>query len=179
MFWHALQLGMSNNLELVFYLLYIVFLRIMVVNNSIMNMEISMIPWLPNTHQLKLLMLRWCSCSGCSREHIAVVLASEGCQSVMNGCLQPIGKWITQDSKWKSIDAPLTLILRTRQRAWRLSFSHSRPPMSDKWRSTPNRNINYPRCEAKNSWCSVDAHSQDAAGSMSLWVFPVKAANMC
>jgi len=37
--------------------------------------------------------------------------------------------------------------------------------------STTNWNINYPRCDAKQCWGSIDAHSQDVAGSMSLEFF--------
>jgi len=36
--------------------------------------------------------------------------------------------------------------------------------------SKTNRNINYPGCEAKNCWRCIDAHSGDAAGSMSLFL---------
>jgi len=44
--------------------------------------------------------------------------------------------------------------------------------------SATNRNINYPRSEAKNGWRSIDADSQDAAASMSLLFLSVKAANI-
>ena len=44
--------------------------------------------------------------------------------------------------------------------------------------STTNRNIDYTRCEATNSWRSIDAHSEDAAGSILLSFFPVKAVNI-
>jgi len=37
--------------------------------------------------------------------------------------------------------------------------------------SATNRNIKYPKFEAKNHSRSVDAHFQDAAGSMSLLLF--------
>ena len=214
MFLHALQLAISINLESVFYLWYIVYLSVTAVNNSIMNAEISAMPCLPSMQQPKLLMLHWHSFSVCGREHVAVVFASEGCQCWINGCLQPIRKKITQDSKLKFVDAlltiilrmrqgacrcsfpskgyqylmnaslqpigtqithnarlkfihsPLTLILRMRQGACRGSFSQWRLSISDKRMSTTNRNMNFPRCEAENCWRSVDAYSQDAAGSM-------------
>jgi len=44
--------------------------------------------------------------------------------------------------------------------------------------STTNRKINYPRCEANYHGHSVGTHSQDAAGSMSLALLPLKAANI-
>jgi len=46
---------------------------------------------LPNMQRQKLLTLCWCSFSGCGREHVAVVFPTNGCQYLMNGCLQPIG----------------------------------------------------------------------------------------
>ena len=44
--------------------------------------------------------------------------------------------------------------------------------------SPTNRNINCPRFEAYNCWCSVHAHSQDAARSVLLLFFLVKTANI-
>jgi len=166
MYSHPLQLAILMNLELVFYLSYIVFLPITAVKNSVKNPEISAMPRLPHMHQVNLLTLRWRSFSRCSGEHVAVVLASKGCQYVINGCLQPIRKEITQDSKLTIVDTPLTLILRIRQQASWCSVSPHKQTISDKWRSTTNRNINSPRCEANNDWRSIDTHSQDVAWSM-------------
>jgi len=39
------------------------------------------------------------------------------------------------------------------------------------------RHLDYPWCETLNPWCSVDAHLQDGAGSVSLSPLPLKAAN--
>jgi len=39
------------------------------------------------------------------------------------------------------------------------------------------RHIDHPWCETLHCWCSVDAHFQDGAGSMSLLVLPIKHAN--
>jgi len=39
------------------------------------------------------------------------------------------------------------------------------------------RHLDYPWCKTKNCWCSIDAHFQDGAGSMSLLFLPLKAAN--
>jgi len=39
------------------------------------------------------------------------------------------------------------------------------------------RHLDYPRCETLNCWCSVDAHFQDGAGSLSLLLLPIKEAN--
>ena len=92
MFLHALQLVISINFELVFYLWYLEFLPITAVNNSVMNKEICALPWLPNMQHLILFRLYWHTFSGSCREHVAVVFASQGCQWLLNGCLQPIGK---------------------------------------------------------------------------------------
>lgn len=57
MFLYALKLAIWINLELVFYISYIVFLPIMVFNNSVMNEKISVMPSFPNIQQLMLLTL--------------------------------------------------------------------------------------------------------------------------
>jgi len=57
---HALQLSIPINLESVFYISSIVFLPIRAVNNSVMNVKICAMPWLPNMQQLKLLTLHSC-----------------------------------------------------------------------------------------------------------------------
>jgi len=152
MFLHAMQLAISINLGSVFYLWYIVFLSITAVNNYIMKAEISEMHWLPNMQQLTLLTLSSHPFSGCSRGHVTVVFASKGCQYLINECLQPMEKKITQDSKMKIVDALLALIPRMRQRACPCSFSQSRLALSDKWISATNRNMNYLRCEAENRW---------------------------
>ena len=108
---HALKFTISINLESVFYQCYTVFLPLREVNNSVMSVQIRTMPWFPNVEELKLLMLCWRSLSGCSREHFTVDFASKGCQYLMNGCLELIGAWITQDAKLKIVDALLTLIL--------------------------------------------------------------------
>ena len=181
MIWHALQLAISINLELVFCLWWIWFLPIWAVNNSILNMKISSMGWLPNMQQLKQLTLRWRSFPGCGREHVAVVFASSGCQYLINGCLQPIETQITQDAKLKIIDAPLTIILRMRQWACRCSYSQYRQSTSDKWMSATNWNINHPRCEAKNHWRSTDAHSQNRAVTvlLFLWLYKLPIHRLC
>jgi len=87
----ALQLAISIIFEPVFYLWYIICLRIMAVDDSVMNAKISAMLWFPNMQQVKLLTLCRRPFSGCGREHVAVVFASQGCQYLINGCLQPFG----------------------------------------------------------------------------------------
>jgi len=114
MHWHAEQLAIWSNLVSVFYHWYMVFLSFTVVKNSAMNTEISVMPWLPNMKQPKLLTLCWRCFSGCGCEHFAVVFLRKVSQCLWNECLQPIGKLITQDSKIQIFDAALMLILRMR-----------------------------------------------------------------
>jgi len=44
-------------------------------------------------------------------ERVAAVFAPKDCQYLFNGCLQPIGRKITQDPKVKIVDTLLVLIL--------------------------------------------------------------------
>jgi len=59
--------------------------------------------------------------------HVAVDVASKGCQYLMNGCLQPIGTYITYNAKLDLIDDVLTLIPRMRQRACVTATRDPRP----------------------------------------------------
>jgi hypothetical protein len=45
-------------------------------------------------------------------KHVAVVFPSQGCQSLINGCLQPIGMYIAQDVKLNIVDPRGTLMIR-------------------------------------------------------------------
>jgi hypothetical protein len=51
-------------------------------------------------------------------------------------------------AKPKTVEALLRLIFRMQQGACRCCFCPSRLPISHKWMSTTNQNINYPRCKA-------------------------------
>jgi len=95
-----------------FYHSYILFLPFKVGNYCIMSAEIRAMPWLPNTQDLQLLKLCWCSFSECSREHVTDVFGNKVCEYLINGCLQPIGTKITQDAKVQLTYALLGLILR-------------------------------------------------------------------
>jgi len=52
-----------------------------------------------------------------------------------------------------------------------------RLPTPPQWRSVIKHHLDYPRCETKNRWHSVDAHFHDGAGSISLPLLPIKGAN--
>ena len=45
------------------------------------------------------------------REHVAVVVASKGCEYLINGCLQSIGTYLIPDAKLIIVNALWTLIL--------------------------------------------------------------------
>jgi len=138
---------------------------------------ICAMPRLRNMQDLQLLMFHWRWFSGCSREHGAVVIAVKGCQYLINGCLQPIGTWITQDVKLKFVDAPLTLILRrgrspchclcclSRQLICRLCITATRSLVNDSTYKTTN------------CWRSIVAHSQNGVVTVLLSFLPIKAAN--
>ena len=51
-------------------------------------------------------------------------------------------------------------------------------PISHKWISATNQKINYPRCKAKNSSHSTDAHSQNVALTVLLSLLPINTANI-
>ena len=65
----------------------------------------------------------------------------------------------------------MTPIFRMGQGLSRDCFCPSRRPIPHLWMFAINRQLDYPRCKTKNHWCSVDAHFQDRAGSVSLLFF--------
>jgi hypothetical protein len=93
-------------------LMYMVFLLSKAVNNTVMRVKIRAMSWLQNMQVLTLLTLLWRLFSGYCMEHFALIFASKGCQYRINGCLQPVGTWLTQDAKLKIFDPLLTLMLR-------------------------------------------------------------------
>jgi len=46
------------------------------------------------------------------------------------------------------------------------------------WMLVIKRQSYYWRCKTKNCWCSIDTHSHNRAGRVSLSVFPIKEANV-
>jgi len=60
------------------------------------------------------------------------------------------------------------LILRMRQKACCNCFCPQRRSTSHYAYLQTNCKLDYPRCMTKYRWCSIDAHFQDGAGSMSL-----------
>jgi len=93
-------------------------------------------------------------------------------------CDDPCDALITKYARPKTVDAPLTLIFRIRHVACCWCFCIQRLPISHKWISATNRNINYPRGKAKYRWRSIEAHSKNGAITMLLSLSPITAANM-
>jgi hypothetical protein len=149
----------------------------MAVNNSDMNAKISTMAWLPYMQQIKLLTLRWRSFSGCGREHFAVVFASKGCQYLINGCMQPIGTYITQDVKVKIGHTLLTLIVRMGRWLWCCLFCQYKLPIYRLYLTVTKALSNYRTYITTNRWRYVDAHYQNAAMTVLLSLEPIKAAN--
>jgi len=50
-------------------------------------------------------------------------------------------------------------------------------PISHQWMSGTNQNLDYPRCNAKVHWGSIDAHSQHGTGAVLLSVSSTNIAN--
>jgi len=61
--------------------------------------------------------------------------------------------------------------------AFHFHFCLLRQPILCLWLCATYRPTDYPRYMTKNCWHSVDAHFHNGAGSVSLSVFPIKAAN--
>ena len=56
-------------------------------------------------------------------------------------------------------------------------FQMKRQPRHRQWIITILRHLDYPRSNTKNHWQSIDAHFQDGAGSVSVWLLTWQAAN--
>jgi len=75
------------------------------------------------------------------------------------------------------VEAPLTHIFMIGQGACHCLFSLYRQPILRLYITKNKSLFNYLTYKIKNHWCSNDAHFQDWAGSISLSLWPLKAAN--
>jgi len=155
-----------------------VFLPRKAVNNTVMHRKIRAMPWLRNMQVLKLFTHHWRSFSGCRREHVADVFACKGCQYLINGYPQPIGTWLTPDSKLKIVDAPLTLMLWMGR--WPCCYYSCRwtRPIGPLRITTTKSLVNYRTYKTTNRWRSVDADAKNGAVTVFLSLLPIQAANM-
>jgi len=71
----------------------------------------------------------------------------------------------------------LTLIFGMWQRVCHCQFCLQMQPIPHLWMLAPNCNSDYPWCETKNFWCSVDTNFQNIIQSSSLIFRIIKAAN--
>jgi len=149
----------------------------MPVKNSVKNVKIRAMPWLPNMQQLKLLSLCWRSFSGFDREHVTVVFPSQGCKYQLNGCVQPIGTEIIQDAKLTIVDALLILILRMgRWPCWPFFCLSMLPIYWLHIRATKSL-CKYRTYKTTNHWLSIEAQSQIGAVTLLPSLLLTKSAN--
>jgi len=132
---------------------------------------------LPKMHSRKSLTLRWSSFSERGSDCVIYSFAKKGCQYACYGWFRPRHHSITVLTRLKIVDTPLTLIVKMRQGAWYYYFWFGRQPILSLWMATTNWHLGYPRCTAKNRWCSLEAHFQNGAVIVSLTLLPRKAAS--
>ena len=145
--------------------------------NSVMCAKIGAMPWLWIMQNLQLLTLRWCSFSVSSREHVAVVFDPRGCQYLLNGCLQPIGTYMTQDTWLPIVDTPSTIIFRVGRWACCCLLCQYMLPIRHLCITVTTSLFNDHTYKNTNCWLSVDAHSQNAMVTVLLSLLPPKATN--
>jgi len=111
--------------------------------------------------------ISWCCQGGCCR--------NDYCLSMWKGFELLIykGLWssatpITKDGRPKIVDAQLTLVSDMAHRVSRFLFRLKRQPMPHLKMSATNCHSDYPRFKSKNCWRAIDAHFQQAAGSVFL-----------
>jgi len=75
------------------------------------------------------------------------------------------------------VDATVIAIVKMGHGGYRNLFYQSMRPIISLWLSGTYRRSDYTGWMNKNRWHSVDAHSQDQVGSMSLEFLQIKAAN--
>jgi len=155
----------------------VAFLPIKGANAFIINDSNQVSNSLPDLQGRILLTLSWHSFSEWGRECVAFCLTYKCGLYLINECLQPIASQTNHDVRTKIVDTPSTLISRMGWGVFYFLFWLSMQPIPHLWMSTSNRHSEYPRCNIKNLWCSVDSHSQDGARSVSLYLLIIMAAN--
>ena len=125
----------------------------------------------------KLLMLRWWSFSRSGRERVTVSSAFIGSQFYAYAYQWTNHFSFTWLTRQKIVDAPLTLIFRMGQCRSNFLFWIEIRPIPHLWSSASNRHQVYPWCKSKNHWHANDYHVQDGAGSVSLLLLVINAAD--
>jgi hypothetical protein len=85
--------------------------------------------------------------------------------------------WIIQDATPKIVDALLTLIFRLGMGPCHFLFCPSRLPVCWLWIPASKWHSNGLTYKIKNHWRSVDAHFQNVAVTVSIFLLPIKAAH--
>jgi hypothetical protein len=132
---------------------------------------------LSKIHDQESLTLHWHSFSWWGREHFTVSFAYRGNQYNVYDYMQPVTPQIIQDTWPRIIEALWMLILVMGQGAFNFLFCLSRQPILSLWLYATCCYTDCPRYMTKNRWRSVDAHFHDGAGSVSLFLLPIEAAN--
>jgi len=109
-----------------------------------------------------------CDYPGGCRGNIPSVSASKGCQVIFYECLWSGATQITEDARPKIVDPPLTLIFKMGLGGYCNLFCQYRQQILCFWLSATYCLSDYPGCNTKICWHSVDAHIQDGVGSVLL-----------
>jgi hypothetical protein len=89
---------------------------------------------------------------------------------------QPYRALINLNARPKSVDAPLTLIFMIGHRAYCFLFVWEWRPILSVCIKTAKSLINYLAYKRNYCWSSVDTHFQNRAGSVTIFLLPIKAA---
>jgi len=138
---------------------------------------IRMMPWLPNMQDPKLLTVQWRLFCQCGTVYVMHCVGWKGRHYFIYDLLPQSDSGISQDAIAKIYDAAMTLIFRMGLGAHCYCFCPYGQPTSDLWRFATNHELGYPRNKTNNRYCSIDAHFQDGAGSMSRMCLPFNVAS--
>jgi len=105
-------------------------------------------------------------CPGGCRRNIPCSSAYIGCLLLVYGCLWSSITHSTEDARAQIVDAPSTIIFKMGQGVYPYHFCIFRRPIIPIWLTASCWPSDYPGCKTKNLWHYVDAHFQDAVGSV-------------
>jgi len=108
-----------------------------------MSSYIWAMPWLPNTQDLKLLMLGWRSFASWGNIYVVHCASWTGRHFFVYESLPQNDTLISEDPRPGIDDAPLTLICRMGQGACRFCFCLLRRPIPHLWMVACNRHLDY------------------------------------
>jgi len=127
---------------------------------------------LPKMHRQKSLTLHRRSFSEWGSDHVIYSFPKKVCHYVGYGQHRPSHFAFTVHTRQKIVDALLTLIFRIGHGACCYYFWLERQPIPRLWMAAIICHLGYTRRTAKNCWCSVDAHFQNGAVTVSFTLLP-------